>query len=241
MIFLRKPKVLFLKAGKVGGTSFEIALSSFARSDDIITPISEEDEKLRLSRGYRGAQNYNYRISDFFDLSSKEILRCLFSRKIPEKFFNHISAAEARRKLGEDLWSESLKVAIVRNPFDRLISQYFWANRNRKNVPELSEWVRHNPMALFNNEQYFIDGKDVIDHYIRYDELRLDMLTLEKLKPELRGLWSVFSGITTKNSIRPKSATVSNFFQKDERLRKSVEFFNEYFVMRFGYQEPGHE
>ena len=41
MILLHKEKIIALKARKVGGTSFEIALSKYANSDSIITPIAE--------------------------------------------------------------------------------------------------------------------------------------------------------------------------------------------------------
>ena len=46
MIVLHKQKIIALKARKVGGTSFEIALSKFANKDSIITPITLDDEKL---------------------------------------------------------------------------------------------------------------------------------------------------------------------------------------------------
>ena len=44
MIYLRDHNLLFLKPRKVGGTSFEIALSTFAGPRDIVTPITPSDE-----------------------------------------------------------------------------------------------------------------------------------------------------------------------------------------------------
>jgi hypothetical protein len=46
-------KLIFMKTKKVGGTSFEIALSSFCDDDSIITPISPADEQIRAGLGYR--------------------------------------------------------------------------------------------------------------------------------------------------------------------------------------------
>ena len=40
MIFLKDPNIIFLKPQKVAGTSFEIDLSKFASSSDIITPTT---------------------------------------------------------------------------------------------------------------------------------------------------------------------------------------------------------
>ena len=49
MIVLHKQELIFLKTRKVAGTSFEIALSSFADETSIVTPISPEHEEHRLN------------------------------------------------------------------------------------------------------------------------------------------------------------------------------------------------
>ena len=47
MILSHRYRYLFLKTNKTAGTSIEIALSKFCGPDDIITPISPEDEAIR--------------------------------------------------------------------------------------------------------------------------------------------------------------------------------------------------
>ncbi len=59
MIYSRQSDFLFIKGRKVGGTSMEIALSILCGPEDIITPITPVDERERLRRGGRGAQNYS--------------------------------------------------------------------------------------------------------------------------------------------------------------------------------------
>ena len=73
MIISHKYKFIFFKTSKTAGTSIEIALSKFCDKDDIITPISKEDEQLRRKLGYRGPQNYKFSLSEWIFLE-KSIL-----------------------------------------------------------------------------------------------------------------------------------------------------------------------
>ncbi len=58
MIFSKQLKLVFIKGKKVAGTSVEILLSTLCGPEDIITPITPIDEKLRLGHGGRPPQNY---------------------------------------------------------------------------------------------------------------------------------------------------------------------------------------
>jgi hypothetical protein len=61
MILSFDKKFLFIKNTKVAGTSIEIALSKALSSEkDIITPISLEDEMIRLKEGGLSSQNWAY-------------------------------------------------------------------------------------------------------------------------------------------------------------------------------------
>jgi chondroitin 4-sulfotransferase 11 len=48
----------------------------------------------------------------------------------------HLTAQEARKYYGEEIWNSYFKVAFIRNPFTRLISAYNWI---KKQVPALSK------------------------------------------------------------------------------------------------------
>ncbi len=230
MILLREQNLLFLKPHKVGGTSFEIALSKFAGADDILTPISKSDETLRLKLGYRTAQNYG---TSRFEgsLASYLNIKKLITPKRPKKFFNHISAKVARSRLGEDVWQRSFKVSIVRNPFDKLVSQYFWVSRSQSSslsLENFESWIRSNPKMMNDNDaQYLIDGEDIIDHYIRYEDIRNDIFELEQIKPGLSGLYDAFSNLRAKGSSRPKSSSTTDMYLGNPSLVEAVRFFND--------------
>ncbi|GAA0689798.1 hypothetical protein GCM10009022_10130 [Vreelandella titanicae] len=87
MVFLNNEKIIFLKTRKVAGTSFEMALSRYAKAGDIITPISPDDERARKELGFASCQNY-------------------MNQNGTQVFNNHISASEAEKKLGYTIWNK---------------------------------------------------------------------------------------------------------------------------------------
>ena len=58
MIASHRHRFVFVKTRKPAGTSLEIALSRHCGPEDVITPISAADERLRRELGGTGPQNH---------------------------------------------------------------------------------------------------------------------------------------------------------------------------------------
>jgi hypothetical protein len=210
MILLKQPNLLFLKSRKTAGTSFEIALSKFADENSVITPINSEDEKTRKQLGFRGPQNY--------------LMKNLIFRTGERKFFNHISAKLVKQRLGVDVWENSFKISIVRNPYDRAVSRYFWSKKTFNYTPEEFENFYTDHRHLKENlEQYLIDDKDIIDFYISYESIQQDILRLEEKFTELSGLAKLFGGIKAKGNYRPhQNTSTSEIFSRCPKTKKII-------------------
>ena len=234
MIFLKELNLLFLKPTKVAGTSFEIVLSKFASANDIITRVSPEDEKMRTALGFRGSQNYR---KAYNQLTLKDIYSLVSNGRRLRVCFNFIRSSEAKAHLGTDVFDQATKISIVRNPFDRLVSSYHWqARRFDTNPPPFVDWLRERPYLMNKcDAQYFIDGEDVIDYYLRYDRLSEDIATLEERFPTLRGASQLMNQIKAKGHTRPKERPISEYYESDEDLVSSVKFFNKKLIDRFGF------
>jgi hypothetical protein len=233
MIYLKSCNLLFLKPRKVAGTSFEIALSKFAGPEDILTPISPDDEADRRARGFRTAQNH---LARWDELGPGDRVRAQAAGARPAKFYNHITAREARARLGPELFDAALKVSIVRDPFECLVSLYHWTVKHAPAAPDFDEWVRRNPaMINVNNAQYFIRGTPVIDRFLSYERIEADIAALEAEMPALAGLGEVFATIRAKGDVRPRDARVRSVFAGHEDLSATVAFMNAPIIERFGY------
>lgn len=150
MIISHKYQFIFLKTNKTAGTSIEIALSKFCGSDDIITPISSEDEAIRRRLGYQGQQNY-----------------------LADGFYNHISAKEIKTRIGKKVWQSYYKFCFERNPWDRIISLYYWCNQSEPR-PTLAEFIRSDAPLLLKKkgyELYTIDGKIAVDKLCKFENI----------------------------------------------------------------------
>lgn len=223
MIISHELKLIFIKTKKVGGTSFEIALSKYCGRDCVITPISPDDEATRAALGYRTAQNYVTR------------KWTIFGAKDVRKFYNHIPAAEVKRLAPEAVWRDYKKLAIFRNPFDAIISRYYWDAGDRKGVP-FDQFVLKNPKLLLENSTIApLRGEAKMDHYLRYEALKDD---LERIG--LGYLWHDFTRIKAKDKFRPRAgASVSEVYAQRPNLVNFIAETCAEEIAFFGHAIPG--
>lgn len=191
-IVLHSKGLIFLKPRKVAGTSFEIALSAFASDDDIIPPISPDDERMREDLGFTPAQNFHWANGD--EPSANQ----------PLKYFNHIPAKALQNQISKGAWESCSKISIIRNPFDFMVSLYYWkVDRDTREKLSFNEFVVKNRAWLtVNNLQYQVDGRYFIDAWLKYDQLQNDIIDLERSMPQLAGLAESIQNIKAKSGYR---------------------------------------
>lgn len=240
MIILHKPKIIFLKSRKVAGTSFEIALSKFANSESVITPINNDDELIRKELGFRGPQNYLQTWGEVIQGGALSFFKSFILRRRPRSFYNHISAEEVRARVEDCVWKEYKKVSMIRNPFDYAVSSYFHAKNAGNIVNSSFERFCLDNSHLFgmNNRLYKIDGDDIIDYYIRYESLESDIKQLEKEEPLLSGLNEVFTSIKAKGGYRPGTATTQEMFKDAPKACELIKILCSDEIKRFNFKVP---
>ena len=242
MIVLHEPGIIFLKSRKTAGSSLEIALSAFAQSGDIITPIdaNDGDDRARENLGYPGPMNYEKSSPEICARPTFRDLRKKIKGKEIAKYHHHCSASRARFHLGKKCWRQLTKVSIVRNPWDYLVSSYYWGNRDKDKLPDFQSWCLANiRLADRNHRQYFIGHRCVIDRFIRYENFTDDLIALEKEFESLSGLANKFSGMTAKRGVRPKSGpSIADLFSEAPKVDRLVRRKCRFEIEKFGYKGP---
>ncbi|MDA9819211.1 sulfotransferase family protein [Methylophilaceae bacterium] len=235
MIISHEHKFIFIKTAKVAGTSFEIALSKFTNSRDVLTPIyPAKDEFIRQDLFNKGPINYKLSFFDLlrFHLTYKH-LKDLLRFEHPSKFYNHINAKLIKRYVSDEIWNNYTKIAIVRHPVDRLYSLYNWHKNVDKSIKEgFESYIINNPHLITDNfNQVSIDNNSVIDFWIRFEDIEMDIASLEMKLTSLKGLLQNFRMIKTKNNIvKNRKFTIS------QNLRNFIMDRSKFEVMNFNYK-----
>ena len=163
MIVSHQYRYIFLKSKKTAGTSVEIALSRSCGPDDVLTAVTRQDEVLRSEVGGRGQQN---------DTAPPLAL----------SVHAHSGARQCRRAVGRDTFDSYYRFVIERNPWDAVVSLYYWVNRHdgRYTFNEFLDRPEVINLAAQNYRTWHIDGELAVDRVLRYERLQDDLAEVWK-------------------------------------------------------------
>lgn len=216
MIISHRYKYIFLKTNKTAGTSIEIALSKFCGPNDIITKISPPDEVTRKNLGYPGPQNF---------LTVKG-----------HKLINHMPAYALHKLVPKQMWDSYYKFCVERNPWDRLVSLYFWIYKSEPR-PTFSEFLRsEEPHRLIKKgrDLYSIEGVVAVDKICLYEDLENELETIRRRL----GIPESLTLPRAKASFRNKKAHYSDFYSEEDQALVHEMFAAEIDKLNYKFQRP---
>jgi len=229
MIISHSHKFIFIKSEKTAGTSVEAVLSEYCRDNDIVVPIND----YRHNRNEKG----------------EFIHRSMNADEEYRRIGQHVDAKTIKRKVPTEAWNNYLKFSIIRDPWDRTVSDFFWKRRTdpalnpRKRFyhylgvpfnelaqikPSFNEFIMSDEFV--NNDRfYIIDNQLCVDFVIRYENLLEDVsMVCKKLGLPAIDLPNL------KTGFRQKHRHYSEYFDENSKAIVADKHTND--IRLFGYK-----
>lgn len=177
MIISRKHKFVFYRTHKTASSILQFVLSGLCGPRDVIVPLSPLDELHRFEMGGRGPQCFSSKhwvLARTMELSSE-------AQRPPHFWKKHQRPDSVRKILGRK-YANFEHIAVVRNPFETVISDYFWLQRDPKSrevpkwsVRDFDRFLDAN-LSVNRNESFFISIPNYQDFtFWRYESLGHDL------------------------------------------------------------------
>lgn len=242
MIISHKHRFIFVKTVKTAGTSLEIALSKFLGDEDVVTPITDDDEKLRRANNFSGPRNYRGTLRDLKIRGVYWRMRKgmkLTDILYPAKFINHSSAQYIKEQIGNALFDSYFKFTIERNSWDLVVSLYFWQKKyfwsTDAEVPTFDEYVKSGKAGRRTNfDLYSINALPSVNFILRYERLEEDLTKLSRLLQFDENIYEVMKHIKAKSGLRP-DACYRDMYSEDTKKIISVQYAREIALMSYTF------
>lgn len=87
---------------------------------------------------------------------------------------NHSSGLDIKKYIGNEKFNSYFKFCVIRNPYDKMVSYYFFLKHKKKHNLNFKEY-NYKKYNYNNIDRYIIDRKYCIDFYIRFEYLLEDL------------------------------------------------------------------
>jgi hypothetical protein len=147
----KKNKIIFVHVPKTGGSSIEKCL------------VNIFDENISVN-------------------GDQTIVKGVLKKPKKNSFnsLKHATAEELKLQYGEEIFNDYVKFSVVRNPWDRLLSLYYWSAGKSKPYNKklfinnfLPKEPDNSPRSVWTLNKYLCDKEDnlLVDNLINFDDL----------------------------------------------------------------------
>jgi hypothetical protein len=242
MIISHEHRFVFIKTRKTAGSTIEALLRSHAGEGAVITPLLPAPVDLvnRDGQSWRGLFNPlpdMYRRWNATGRGYKVLHRGIFQPLVElrarKRFYEHMSLALVRERAGRSI-DGYFTFCFERNPWDKSLSAWLWANRHRRDqltLVDFEAWVLNPATKGLFSEWYMYTANDevAVDFVGRFERLEDDLrFALDHVGIDTRSIVLPHE----KETERPRSTPIS----EAARERIAAIFHRE--VAEFGYDVP---
>jgi hypothetical protein len=175
MLISHRNNFIYIKTMKTAGTSVESYFEPYCMKEGAWEFRHARDEHVSAMGivGYRGRGGRN------------------------REWYNHMPAKAIREKVGDSVWTAYYKFCVIRNPFDKLVSAFYFFDRRKERSSRAARWKKRferlyrtsreldsaedrierfrawlrSRRAPMDRDMYTIDGQVCVDYFIRFEDL----------------------------------------------------------------------
>ena len=177
------------------------------------------------------------------------------------KWYNHMSASKMRKLVGQAIWNRYFKFTVVRNPYDKLISGFYFFERRKQNytakrqlrafitqimdrgspidrvrgeteIERFRCWLRKGG-RIIDRDKYLIEGQECVDYFIRFENLHEGM---KHVCERLSVPFELSRVPQFKKTIRSHRIPIRDYY--DHATRLIVQEMYAWELERFAYELP---
>ncbi len=267
MILCHKYKFIFVKTKKTASTSIELLLSKICGKKDIITPVSEltwlgnirrfekvteedlrEVIKAKPPQNYKGSKFFELRyffiqfsrfyINKFFSILRSGTKNKVFKKKRRYKYDQHMEISEVKKYINDDIYKEYYKFAVVRDPYDQAISDFYDQSSRPEHIQYKSfdDYLDKRVKYFFykNKRKFIINNKNELNGIIKYESLQNDLKKIFRLlNVKNKNIFKDLKKIKVHGGLRGKMITKRNLtFKQKQKIRIAAKFFFQNFYKK---------
>lgn len=134
-------------------------------------------------------------------------------------------ASELKPLVGDDVWNSYFKFCFERNPWDRVVSMYYWHNKQELRPP-ISEFLQTDKIDLLKARGvgiYSIDNEIVVDRICKFENIKDKMAGVLKTL----GIDQDIELPRAKGGHRPKKAGYKELMSDDDQRCVAERFADE--------------
>jgi len=222
MLVSHRYKFIYTKTVKTGGTSVESYFEKYCMKEGEwqFSPSREEYISEHGIIGYRGTNKGN------------------------AIFYNHMPAQRIKALVGDKTWNEYFKFCVIRNPYDKLLSAFFFhfdilknnvAGTKEQLIERFRNWIKSGDGLTTDRNKYAINNRICMDDFMRTESILMDM---ERICKQIGVPFVPDELPRLKSGFKPADVSLHEYFdlEIDTIVRKHFAFEFEVFGYPYLFQ-----
>lgn len=193
MLISHKHKFIFLKNTKTGSSSVQTLLGKYCWPEEheylyTVVLLQRPGPRGNIPKLHVESSDHDHMCGDHLKCAHPEIVEYFNTHRINSsgiigagdrtQWKSHMTAQEVKDNIGEDIFEAYHKISIVRNPYTKILSKYFW-EMNEHQGTTIDQWLDLDRDALNLHIHCLpscpISGMPVCDTYIKYENLHAEL------------------------------------------------------------------